>query len=93
MGSPLRLLLVGLDEEEAAAAWDVASDDIEVSEATMSRFRPTSELTALNAFAGRGLVVSPRLYRAVAAARRAWRLTGGSLFEGSPSEKRSGMIR
>ncbi len=78
MGSPLRLLLVGLDEEEAAAAWDVASDDIEVSEATMSRFRPTSELTALNAFAGRGLVVSPRLYRAVAAARRAWRLTGGS---------------
>jgi thiamine biosynthesis lipoprotein len=78
MGSPLRLLLVGLDEEEAAAAWEVVSDDIEVSEATMSRFRPTSELTALNGAAGRPVTVSPRLYRAVAAARRAWRLTDGS---------------
>jgi thiamine biosynthesis lipoprotein len=78
MGSPLRLLLVGLGEEEAAAAWQVASDDIEVSEATMSRFRPTSELVALNGLARRPVVVSPRLYRAVAASRRAWRLTGGA---------------
>ena len=78
MGSPLRLLLVGLDTEEAAAAWTLVSDDIEVSEATMSRFRPSSELTALNGVAGRPVRVSPRLYRAVAAARRAWRLTDGS---------------
>ena len=78
MGSPLRLLLVGLDEEEAAVGWNIASADIEVSEATMSRFRPTSELTALNGVPGRPVVVSPRLYRAVAASRRAWRLTGGA---------------
>jgi thiamine biosynthesis lipoprotein len=44
----------------------------------MSRFRPASELTALNRAVGNAVRVSPRLYRAIAAARRAWRLTDGS---------------
>ena len=78
MGSPLSLLVVGLDARTAEDAWRVASDDIEGSETTMSRFRPASELSRLCLLPGRALSVSPRLYRALAAARRAWRVTDGA---------------
>ena len=45
----------------------------------MSRFRETSELTALNRRAGSFAVgrPSPRLRRALVSADRAWRITGG----------------
>jgi thiamine biosynthesis lipoprotein len=44
----------------------------------MSRFRPSSELSRLCLDPGHPTRVSPRLYRALAAARRAWRVTDGA---------------
>jgi thiamine biosynthesis lipoprotein len=82
MGSPLRLTLgpQGIDRGSAAAAWAEVLDEFERSEQAMSRFRDTSELTALNRAAGTGreVVVGRRLERAVLAADRARRVTGGT---------------
>jgi thiamine biosynthesis lipoprotein len=82
MGSPLRLT-IGRSAAPAAlqgrAAWDRVVASVEVSEQAMSRFRDTSELTALNRSAGRGAVSrpSPRLRRALVASDRANRVTDG----------------
>lgn len=80
MGSPLRLAVSGVDEATAAAAWAAASDLAEELEETLSRFRPTSDLTALNRRAGEPTPapVSPVLARALAAAASAHRRTGGA---------------
>ena len=79
MGSPLRLTLSGLDAGDMAEAlWRAARDDVEATEQALSRFRETSELTALNRALGRIVPVSPRLYAAVAASERARRVTGGA---------------
>ncbi len=80
MGSPLRLAIVGLPESRAAVAWAAVSDAIEEIEQVLSRFRPTSDLVALNARAGEAdcLPVHPLLAAALAAADRAWRVTGGA---------------
>ena len=48
-------------------------------DATYSRFRPDSELSVLNANAGRDLLVSPLLARAIGTALRAARLTAGAV--------------
>ncbi len=80
MGSPLRLTVVGLDGARAAAGWAAVSDAIEEIEQALSRFRPTSHLVALNRRAGSpeaSPVVRP-LARALAAADRAHRVTGGA---------------
>ncbi len=84
MGSPLRLSIVVPVGDPAAAgrAAEAASavrDEFEASEAAMSRFRETSEITRLNRRAGRGIAiaVSPRLSRALATCDRAHRLTDG----------------
>lgn len=84
MGSPLRLSIVVPVAQPAAAglaaeAWTAVRDEFEASEAAMSRFRDTSEITRLNRAAGQGIstVVSPRLSRALTASDRAHRLTGG----------------
>jgi thiamine biosynthesis lipoprotein len=80
MGSPLRLTLVGVSESRAAEAWTAASDAVEEIEQALSRFRPTSDLVALNRRAGnpeRTPVARP-LGRALAAASRAHRITGGA---------------
>ena len=80
MGSPLRLALVGIDRELAATGWAATSSAIEEIEQALSRFRPTSDLVALNDRAGNPgcEAVHPRLYDALAAADRAWRLTDGA---------------
>jgi FAD:protein FMN transferase len=80
MGSPLRLTLAGIDEAEAAGAWSAVSDAVEELEAVLSRFRPTSDLTALNERAGNPdpRPVHPSLARALAAAWAAHRRTGGA---------------
>jgi thiamine biosynthesis lipoprotein len=80
MGSPLRLTLVGIEGDGAATGWAAVSSAIEEIEQTLSRFRPTSDLVALNDRAGDPAcrVVHPRLYEAVAATGRAWRLTDGA---------------
>lgn len=78
MGSPLRLVS---DAAPSAAerAWSIARRQMETAEDVLSRFRRTSELTALNASAGSGawIPVSRPLYRMVAMAALAWRITEG----------------
>ena len=80
MGSPLRLTLGdAVPPAVAATFWSTVVDEFERGEAAMSRFRDTSELTALNRTAGTSTVVrpSPRLRRALVSSDRARRLTGG----------------
>ena len=81
MGSQLRLLFgrETVRESDAAAGWRTVVDEFELAEAAMSRFRDTSELTALNRASGSGATAEPsvRLRRALAAADRANRITGG----------------
>ena len=80
MGSPLRLTVVGIPEGRAGAGWEAVSAAIEEIEQALSRFRPTSDLTALNAHAGNpaGVAVGPWLGAALAAADRAHRVTSGA---------------
>ena len=93
MGSALRLTIGGLQPAWPAArvmtdvaasaapgvAWDGVVESFEISEQAMSRFRDTSELTALNHAAGTGQLSRPsaRLRQALVAADRAHRVTGG----------------
>ena len=78
MGSPLRLITVGLNRIEAAAAWRIVSEDVERTEAALSRFRDSSGLTRLNRSGGDAWqTVDGRLYRMLATSHRAQRLTGG----------------
>jgi thiamine biosynthesis lipoprotein len=80
MGSPLRLTIVGLPEARAAMGWEAVSTAIEEIEQALSRFRPTSDLSALNAHAGDPacVPVGRWLCAALAAADRAHRVTGGA---------------
>lgn len=80
MGSPLRLTVVGVADDRAAAAWAAVSAAVEDIEQALSRFRASADLVALNGRAGDPACrpVHPRLYGAVAAAERAWRATGGA---------------
>jgi thiamine biosynthesis lipoprotein len=78
MASPLRLSTCAA-RHLAARAWAAVLDEFEACETAMSRFRETSELTALNRAAGvrRPIRVGRRLERAVVAADRARRVTDG----------------
>lgn len=79
MASPLRLAIHGLAGDEAGLAWDEIRDEFEACEQAMSRFRDSSEVTGLNraSVAGESLRVGRRLRRALVAADRARRVTGG----------------
>jgi thiamine biosynthesis lipoprotein len=66
------LTLEGPPDSDARAA-----DAIERLEAKWSRFRPTSELCALNAAAPWPVVVSPETFALVQNAVDSWRATGG----------------
>jgi len=81
MASPLRLTMGdgSAGAADAAGLWATVVDEFEAAEAAMSRFRDDSELTALNRTAGSGIALrpSPRLRRALVAADRAHRITGG----------------
>jgi FAD:protein FMN transferase len=80
MGSPLRLQIHGeLSATQGEGAWNRASEDIEATEQALSRFRDDSELTLLNRAIPRPepVATTRRLYRALAEAERAWRVTGG----------------
>jgi thiamine biosynthesis lipoprotein len=74
MGSDTHLIIVGGDDKALARA----IDRIEELESRWSRFRPDSEVTALNEGAGRPVLVSADTRLLVARAVEAWRLTGGS---------------
>jgi thiamine biosynthesis lipoprotein len=80
MGSPLRLTVgAGSSPAVATTLWATVCDEFERCEVAMSRFRVTSELTALNRTAGTTAIghPSPRLRRALVSSDRARRLTGG----------------
>lgn len=79
MGSALRLTTVGLAPEAAARAWETATRDVEATERSLSRWRPDSGLSRLNARAGDGacLPADRRLVAMLVAARRAQRRSGG----------------
>jgi thiamine biosynthesis lipoprotein len=66
-------------DDPIGAAWSGVSETFEAAEAAMSRFRESSDLTAINRLAGTGraLPVDRRLVRALVAADRAGRLTDG----------------
>jgi thiamine biosynthesis lipoprotein len=76
MGSPLRLTAVGSDAEPA---WLDVVEEFADSDLALSRFRDDAELVALDRAAGTGgeVRVTRRLERAIVAAERARRLTGG----------------
>ena len=82
MGSPLKLTIVGAPLAAAADAWRQVSDEFELAEEAMSRFRVSSDLTSVNRAAGSGRFsrVDRRLTEALVAADRAGRITGG-LFD------------
>ncbi len=77
MASPLRLTTAGGGAAEVA--WRQVLDEFAASDAALSRFRDDAELTGLNQTAGTGreVAVGRRLERAVVAADRARRVTGG----------------
>ncbi len=83
MGSALRLTIClrsdGVGEDAAAAGWADVVDEFERCEQQLSRFRESSDLTELNRAAGTGrdVMVGRCLERAVIAADRARRVTGG----------------
>lgn len=74
MGTTVSLLL---PRDDAAAGEDLARDLFEEWERTLSRFRPQSELSRLNARAGETVAVSPLLCEVLAAALAAAAATGG----------------
>ncbi len=79
MGSALRLTVVGRSVADAERAWTLVSGEFEAAEQALSRFRESSDLTAVDRAAGSGALirVDRRLAAALAAADRAGRLTDG----------------
>ena len=79
MASPLRLAVAATDEVGLAVdgAWASVTASFEQAEAAMSRFRDDSELTLLNRRAPDAAGASRVLVRALVAADRARRVTGG----------------
>ena len=75
MGSDVEVLAWGIEPDEAVR-W--AFREVERLEACWSRFRPTSELSALNRSAGTAsFPCSPTLWAALSRAAHGWRATGG----------------
>jgi thiamine biosynthesis lipoprotein len=74
MGTDAHVIVVGADADHLA---DAATERIEELEARWSRFRPTSEVTRINAGAGAWVPVSTDTTMLVARAKEAWRLSAG----------------
>lgn len=72
MGSACRILLLGSDSE--AESLRARLDELE---SQWSRFRPDSQVSIINAFAGRPVLVPEDVVRLVSHAIHAWRLTDG----------------
>jgi len=79
MGSDISLLIEA-DERSARAGFQVAQELFNRLEALLTRFKPTSELSYLNAHPGRWVGLSPVFYRLLEAALGLARETGG-LFD------------
>jgi thiamine biosynthesis lipoprotein len=76
MASPIELWIAD-DPPDAASAAAEAADIFAAVEAACTRFDPESPLMRLNDSPGRWVQIPPYCYRALAAACRAWRITGG----------------
>ena len=76
IGTGVRLVVLDGDLAAARAAVERVLDDVDRA---YSRFRPDSELVALNAARGARVRVSPLLARALAGALEAARRTGGAV--------------
>ncbi len=77
MGSPLRLTLPGYDDATADAAWAIVAPTFAEAERTLTRFDTGSALSQLNRSIGQAICVPRMLVRALGAAWRAFRVTGG----------------
>ena len=67
------------DRRRLDEAVSVVEAELDAIDRACSRFRPDSELAAVNGMAGRAVTVSPLCLEAVAAALRAARLSGGTV--------------
>jgi thiamine biosynthesis lipoprotein len=76
LGTGVRLAVIDGDLGAARSAVEAVLDEVD---RTYSRFRPDSELVALNAARGRQVRVSPLLARAIAGSLKAARTTGGAV--------------
>lgn len=76
LGTGVRLLVHDGSLDAARPAVEAVLDEVD---RTFSRFRPDSELMALNAARGRWIAVSPLLARAIAGALGAARRSGGAV--------------
>ncbi len=76
LGTGVRLLVLDGDLAVTRAAVDVILDQVD---RTFSRFRPDSELVAVNADAGRTRRISPLLARAISGSLAAARRTDGAV--------------
>jgi thiamine biosynthesis lipoprotein len=75
LGTTAELLVT--DSSALAAASDLLHEELDRIDRVASRFRPDSELSALNASAGRAVRVSPDLFEAVTVALRMAESTRG----------------
>lgn len=68
------------DSAGAAMALRAAHDSVRLVDSLMSTWRPESEISRVNASAGRGepIAVSPQTMRVLCKARLYWRLSGGA---------------
>ncbi len=79
MATVVELVVTGPDERALRAAAEEALGEVERLEAQLSRFRPSSEISRINALAGREPVpVEPRLFALLEEARALAALTGGA---------------
>ncbi|MSW64498.1 MAG: FAD:protein FMN transferase, partial [Actinobacteria bacterium] len=74
-----RVRLAVTDPAALAPATALVRAELDAVDLACSRFRPDSELAAVDAAAGRWTTVSPLLAQALAVALRAARLTGGAV--------------
>ncbi len=74
-----RAELVVADRRALAAATAIACEELERIDRAASRFRPDSELVALNNAGGRPQPVGPALFEAIAVALRVARATDGAV--------------
>ena len=77
MGCEVTLCLADAGTRSAEPSLAVARAMFEAAEARLSRFRPDSELSQLNARSGQAVAVSPLLWQAVSLALAGARRTGG----------------
>ena len=77
MGTEFDVWVATEDRQQAQGALGAAQTFVAEAEAVMSRFRPESELSSLNGFAGTEVWVSDLLFEAITAALDAAKATSG----------------